>query len=74
MKDGNLRILRFQPLGMSVALSALRCYNLDRDGVKLGDMHKSVDKIVAKCAKSPLLIPHRINREIAKMRRREKML
>lgn len=57
-----------------LALSALKCYNLSNDGAKVEDMHKSVDKIMVKCAKSPLLIPYRINREIAKMRRREKML
>jgi hypothetical protein len=55
-------------------LKALRAYNLMEDGMKYENTNTSIEPIMVKCAKQPLLIPHRLNREIAKIKRREKRL
>lgn len=55
-----------------VLLRAIREYNLSVDGMKLEHMKHAVEPIVEKCRRFPLLIPHRLNREYAKIKRREK--
>lgn len=56
-----------------VLLRAIREYNLSVDGMKLDQMKHAVEPVVEKCRRFPLLIPHRLNREYAKIKRRERM-
>lgn len=51
-------------------LKAVREYNLKFDGIK--DTSKSVEPILVKCRRNPLLIPHRLFREECKIKRRQK--
>lgn len=53
-------------------LKAIREYNLKVNGAKANDLKRAIEPILAKCQRNPLLIPHRLNREYAKIHRREK--
>lgn len=55
-----------------VLLEAMRSYNLHYNGAKKEQIAKSVEPVMAKCRRNPLLVPHRILREEAQIHRREK--
>lgn len=51
-------------------LCAIMGYNLRINGMRNEQIAKSISPIMLKCARNSLLIPYRISREIAKIRRR----
>jgi hypothetical protein len=55
-----------------ILLKAIREYNLKINGAKPQELKQAIEPILMKCHRNPLLIPHRLNREFAKIHRREK--
>ncbi len=56
-----------------IVLKALREYNLIKDGMDISDTCAPIESILAKCRRSPLQLPYRTNRELAKIRRRSRI-
>jgi len=55
-----------------VILKSLREYNLLNDGQKRKDVEYSVNKVISKCQRFPLLIPYRYNQEVSRLRRKDR--